>query len=179
MASWFDVAQGNNLLRNASFEDEADSKILNEAKYWKMGSPDEHGDYWGSASRERWRGKDGDFVGAVRGIWANQGHYGGMWQEVEAIAGHTYQFSGWFFCDAEWVARTQEVKLEFWSEDHQTLLSTETATIPECDMDWELVTLQATAPESAAWIRVVINVNNTGAMGALQFDKLLLVQVDE
>jgi len=173
------ISSTENLLRNGSFEEESASGIVNEANYWKMGAPDEHGDYWGSASRENWRGVDGEFVGTIRGIWANYGHFGGMWQEVAAVPGRTYQFSGWFFCDAEWMARTQEIKLEFWSADYQETLHTESLPIKECDVDWEQLTFKAVAPANAAWVRVVINVNNVGAMGALQFDNLKLVMTDE
>ena len=171
------TAIGENLLRNPSFEEEADSGIFNEARYWKAGSPDDYGDYWGSASRERWRGVDGDYIGAVRGIWANQGHFGGVWQQVAAKPGSTYRFSGWFFCDAEWIARTQEIKVEFWDADYQNRLDVVSSPIDNCDIDWEERWVEATAPENAAWVRVVINVNNTGAMGSLQFDALNLVAV--
>lgn len=167
-----------NLLRNSSFEDVAPGGNTTEALYWKMGKPDSHGDVWGSASRENWRAVDGEHIATIRGLWADCGTYGGWWQELEAAPGSTYRFSGWFYSDPEWVAGVQEVKIEFWDKDYKSVIHARIKPIEGCDMDWAGISLEATAPADAAWVRVVVNVVNTGASGALQMDSLELTRTD-
>jgi hypothetical protein len=165
-----------NLLRNGSFELEAATAVLTEAQHWKYTDPDEHGDYWGSASRESWRAIDGDYIGSVRGLWADRGNGGGVWQEVTAEPDATYRFSGWFFCDPEWMARTQEIIIEFWDAAHANIIASERREIAGCDTDWTELSVEAATPEGAVWVRVVINVAQAGAAGSLQFDDLALVK---
>lgn len=167
-----------NLIRNSGFEEVADNGVVTEARFWKMNNPDMHGDQWGSASRENWRAFEGDYIGTVRGLWADCGTYGGWWQEVEAVPNKTYRFSGWFYTDPEWVARTQEIKIEFWDKHYTTVLHSRTKTISGCDMQWEEVSIEAVAPPGATWVRVVVNVINTGASGSLQMDNLELFVVE-
>ncbi|HMO98720.1 MAG TPA: hypothetical protein PKE26_06380 [Kiritimatiellia bacterium] len=166
-------ADGGNLLRNGSFEEAGAG--FNDALYWKMGQPDQHGDAWGSATREGWRAFDGEHLMTVRGLWAGSSHYGGIWQEHPAAPGARYRFSGWFYCDPEWVARTQEIKLEFWDADAKLLLGEERQAIKDCDVEWKQISVEAVTPVGATRVRVVVNVDNTGAMGALQCDDLTLV----
>lgn len=163
-----------NLIRNGGFEEAAGDGVMTDAKHWKMNHPDTHGDQWGSASRENWRAFEGEFIGTIRGLWADCGTYGGWWQESEAIPGTTYRFSGWFYADTEWIARTQEIKIEFWDSTYTTVLHSRTKPITGCDMDWEEISIEATAPPGAAWVRAVVNVINTGASGSLQMDSLEL-----
>jgi hypothetical protein len=171
-----DALATENLLRNGSFENESTNAVFTEALHWKYADPDPHGDYWGSASRENWRAVDGDFIGSVRGLWADRGNCGGVWQEVKAEPGTTYRFSGWFFCDPEWMARTQEIIIEFWDATHANLIAAERRAIGGCDTDWTELSVEAATPENAAWVRVVINVAQAGAAGSLQFDNLALVK---
>jgi hypothetical protein len=171
------AAESTNLLRNGSFEEPATEGAFNEAKHWKMTLPDAHGDSWGSASREKWRSVDGAYIGAVLGIWADRGAHGGIWQEVEAEPGTAYRFSGSFFCDPEWTAKIQEIKLEFWDAAYTTLLDEARTPIVDCDMTWKSLAVKATAPAGAVWARVVVNVVNAGASGALQIDDLKLVAI--
>jgi hypothetical protein len=170
------VQASENLLRNGSFEHESTNAVFTEAQHWKYADPDSHGDYWGSASRENWRAVDGEFIGSVRGLWADRGNCGGVWQEVNAEPGAIYRFSGWFFCDPEWMARTQEIIIEFWDAAHANLIASERREIGGCDTDWTELSVEAATPENAAWVRVVINVAETGAAGSLQFDNLALVK---
>jgi len=165
----------DNLLRNGSFEYESTNAVFTEARHWKYTDPDVHGDYWGSASRENWRAVDGEFIGSVRGLWADRGNTGGVWQEVPAEPGANYRFSGWFICDPEWTASTQEIILEFWDSGHTNIIASEKRKITGCDTDWTELSVEAATPEGAAWVRVVINVAQTGAAGSLQFDNLTLV----
>jgi hypothetical protein len=169
---------GENLLRNGSFEEIAGNGIFTEARFWKMGDPDQSGDYWGSASRENWRAIDGSFIGTVRGIWADRGNFGGMWQEAPAAAGATYRFSGHFYCDPEWMAERQVVRIEFWDTTRDQRIDSSEQEIIGCDMVWREITLEARAPENATWVRVVVDVDRTGPGGALQFDQLVLVAID-
>lgn len=164
-----------NLLRNGSFEAESSRAVYTDALYWRYADPDSHGDAWGSASRENWRAVDGDYIGSVRGLWANQGDSGGVWQEVRAVPGQTYRFSGWFFCDPEWMARTQEIMLEFWNEDYRERIAVTKRPIAGCDIDWTEFSVDGRCPPGATWVRVVINVADIGAAGSLQFDNLQLV----
>jgi len=171
-------AEYTNLIRNGSFEEVADSGVHTDAKFWKLNHPDMHGDQWGSASRENWRAFEGEYIGTIRGLWADCGTYGGWWQEVEAVPGANYRFSGWFYSDPEWIASTQEIKIEFWDKNHTTVLHSRTKKISDCDMDWAEVSIEAVAPTGAAWTRVVVNVINTGASGSLQMDNLELVNIN-
>lgn len=166
----------DNLLRNGSFEDPAPSDNLNDARHWSYAEPDEHGDAWGSASREQWRAADGQYIGSVRGLWADLGSRGGVWQETKAEAGQAYRFSGWFYCDPEWMAGTQEIVLEFWDDDRRTLLGETRLPIDGCDDAWTELAVEGVAPDHAVWARVVIHVDQVGPSGALQFDNLALVK---
>ncbi len=169
---------GNNLLRNGSFEVESGGAIFTEALYWKFLDPDEHGDYWGSASRENWRAVDGDFIGSIRGLWANRGSHGGVWQEIPAETGKRYRFSGWFFSDPEWSARTQEIMIEFWDAPRKIKVAATNQPITDCNIDWTEISVSAATPEGAAWVRAVVNVIDSGAAGSLQFDKLELTIIE-
>jgi len=168
-----------NLIQNGSFETVSTRGFYNEALFWQMGSPNNNGDCWGSAAREDWRSHSGSYIGAIRGLWAGYGSNGGYWQDAKAIPGTTYRFSGWFYCDPEWVARTQEIKIEFLDKDKKSTLHSEVVPITGCDMIWEKISVEATAPEGTAWARVVVNVINTGASGALQLDDLELVKAEK
>jgi hypothetical protein len=165
-----------NLLRNGSFEEAAPSTNINDAMHWSYAEPDEHGDAWGSASREQWRAVDGQYIGSVRGLWADLGTRGGVWQEATAEPGQSYRFSGWFYCDPEWIAVTQEIVLEFWDADRQTLLGETRLPIAGCFDTWTERSVEGTAPEGTAWARVVVHVDHVGPSGALQFDNLVLVK---
>jgi len=175
--AWVARSETSNLLRNASFEEPVTPERVNEALHWTILSPDMHGDYFGSASREDWRALTGNFIGTVRGLWAGHEHFGGVWQEAPATPGASYRFGGWFLCDIEWSARIQEIKIEFWDKTVQVLLSEQSTSVADCDMDWEERWVEATAPDQAAWVRVVVHVSDAGAMGALQFDDLYLYLV--
>ena len=162
-----------NMLRNASFETTGtDGEAV--AQSWKMNDPDEHGDAWGSASRETWRAHEGAAVGAVRGTWAQAGDYGGFWQESEAMAGTTYRVSAQFYADATWTATSQELKIEFWNADRSEMLGASTNAIVGVGETWTEVSVDGTAPEGTAWARAVVNVAGAGEAGALQVDEMVL-----
>lgn len=183
MAAWLMTmsgaigAEASNLLRNGSFEQPAGTGDFNSARYWKYGDPDDNGDSFGSASREAWRAKDGHYIGTVRGLWAGQGTHGGWWQDVAAAPATTYRLSGWFFCDVEWMAQVQEIKIEFWDATRTYLLASYATPIANCDVDWEERIVEGMAPADAAWVRAVVHVSDIGATGALQVDDLALVIV--
>jgi hypothetical protein len=158
------------LLKNASFET-AGSDGDQAAQNWKMNDPDEHGDAWGSASRENWRANDGTWIGVVRGTWANAGDYGGFWQEAEAMAGTTYRVSAQVWTDPDWTAQSQELKLEFWNADRNEMLAAVTNAIVGSGEMWTEVSVDGIAPEGAAWARAVISVSGAGPSGALQIDQ--------
>ncbi len=167
-----------NLLRNPSFEERIpDSE--RRAQYWTMHHPDAYGDTFGSASREDWRSFDGLFIMAIRGLWANAGHYGGVWQESAAEPGETYKASARFWADPDWEAATQEIKLEFWTADYNELLATKSTVLRRVGPDWRQYTVQAKAPEGAERVRLVIFAEGAGEYGALQFDHTYLSTLDE
>ncbi len=160
-----------NMLRNPSFEEPAPSSPR-AAFHWNMHEPDTHGDSYGSASREDWRSRDGMNIMTVRGTWANAGDHGGIWQEAEAEAGETYRASAWFWADPDWDPRVQEMKLEFFSANHSEVLKTKSEPLGDILTEWTRREITATAPHGAAWIRLVINVEDAGDTGALQFDTI-------
>ena len=67
LAAAWGAAPADELLLNGGFEDQAAS--AQSALHWKAGHPGEHGDTWGSASREAWRSHGGSHIMAVRGAW--------------------------------------------------------------------------------------------------------------
>jgi hypothetical protein len=160
-----------NMLQNASFET-ASTTGENAAQNWKMGDPDEHGDAWGSATRENWRAHEGVWMGAIRGTWSAAGDFGGWWQEIAATPGSTYHASAQLWADGSWKADVQEMKIEFWNGDRSTMLSAVTNALTDIGEVWVEKTLDGTAPEGAAWARVVINASGIGAEGALQIDEV-------
>ena len=162
-----------NMIRNWSFEEEAPSSSRN-ALYWSMDEPDAHGDAYGNASREDWRSFDGMHIMTVRGTWAEAGDYGGIWQEASAESGETYRASAWFWADPDWEPALQEMKLEFFSENHTELLKTETVRLRGIESDWERREIQAQAPDETAWVRLVIHVEGVGETGALQIDSVYM-----
>ncbi|MBU0679385.1 MAG: hypothetical protein KJ626_14895 [Verrucomicrobia bacterium] len=167
-----------NLLHNGSFEEQATDNPK-RAIYWTMNDPDDHGDSWGSASREDWRAIDGACIATVRGTWAEAEDYGGWWQEAAASAGKTYKLSAWFWADGDWFAEVQEMKLEFWNEDRSQMLSDSVNGLNVLTSEWREETLQAVAPEGTAWVRAVFNVNKAGNAGALQIDNVILTAIEE
>lgn len=164
---------GDNLLQNPSFEAEG-SYTVNSALNWKLNDPDDHGDSWGSASRENWRAHEGTFAASVRGTWAGQGDYGGWWQELECQPGEVYRLTAWMWADGAWSASTQELKLEFWNIDRSTLVSMAATSVPDVSEIWSQKSVEARAPDGAFWIRAVVNVTGAGDTGSLLVDDLRL-----
>lgn len=170
----FSPMSGTNLLRNPSFE--LVGNITTNALYWTPNDPDLNGDRWGTAVRVNWRSNSGAWQGAIRGLWANAGSSGGMWQEVPAMPGRAYRLTGWFWADNTWGAGEQSFKLEFLSGTGggQTLLAATTSSLSGVSQSWVQRTLTGVAPSNAAWVRVVVLANSIGSDGALQFDDLNL-----
>jgi hypothetical protein len=166
------VIAGTNLLKNAGFESAGTSK--DAALYWKMNDPDDHGDAWGTAIRIDWRAREGRNIGAVRGSWAGLGDYGGFWQEVEATPGTTYKFTAWFWADGAWRAETQEMKIEFWNSERTDVVGSHVIALHDIGEIWVQKEIELLAPESTAWVRIVINVTGAGDQGALQVDEVSL-----
>ena len=61
-------AAPENLLLNPSFEYEI-AADFHGCSVWKMGSPNEHGDVYGSARRENWRGLGGITASSSPSTW--------------------------------------------------------------------------------------------------------------
>ncbi len=162
-------AHANNLLYNGSFENES-SFSYGAAQNWKMNDPDDHGDAWGSAARENWRARTGEFIMAVRGLWADTGDFGGVWQEAEGRGNQTYRLSAWFWADAAWAPHTQEMKIEFWNWDRTELLGSAAQPIENIAEDWVERELVAVSPDGTEWVRVVFNVSGASSEGSLQID---------
>lgn len=162
-----------NLLNNPGFE--MAGTQAEDAQYWKMNDPDDHGDAWGTAIRVDWRAREGRHIGVVRGSWAGVGEYGGFWQEVAVTPGATYRANAWFWADGAWRSETQEMKLEFWNTERTEILASETIALHDIGEIWVQKEIDAVAPEGAAWARIVINVSGAGDAGALQVDEVSLV----
>ena len=167
------LASRANLLQNAGFESES-AAGPESALNWRMNNPDDHGDVWGSAIRMDWRAHEGSHAVAICGTWAHSGDYGGVWQEAEIEAGHTYRFSAWVWADPEWTARVQELKIEFWDVGRSQKLGETAASIDGASQKWTEHEVRAQAPEGAFWARVVVNVSGAASAGALQVDELSL-----
>ena len=167
---------GANLIQNPSFEVEC-MDDSNSAMNWKMDHPDDHGDKWGSASRESWRSHDGQFTASIRGTWAERGNYGGWWQEAEVEGGRTFRLAAWLYADSAWTADLQEMKIEFWTMDRSKLLGAVTNAFTGVGELWSQQSIQGFAPEGTGWARVVFNVSGTGPAGALQIDLVTLEEV--
>ncbi len=166
-------AETANLLLNPSFEYET-ADNFHSCVFWTMNQPGIHGDSYGSARRENWRAQDGYYAMALRGTWAAAGDSGGLWQEVSATPGSAYRFSAWTWADAAWSAQTRDLKIEFWNSDHSQRLSRHALPLENLGESWQESTIEATAPENAAWVRAVIHVSNAGPEGALLVDSLAL-----
>ena len=162
-----------NLLFNTSFEAES-TFSYGFAQNWKLNDPDDHGDAYGSASRENWRAHEGQFLGAIRGTWAGQGDFGGFWQEAEGHGNLTYRAAAWFYADAGWRAQTQDLKLEFWNWDRTQLLGSAVNSLYDLREEWTRHEVSAVAPDGTEWVRVVIHVSGAGEAGALQVDEVEL-----
>ncbi|MCS6770597.1 MAG: hypothetical protein NZ740_01055 [Kiritimatiellae bacterium] len=172
-ASLFAAAASQNLLSNSSFEAES-AFSYGFAQNWKMNDPDDHGDAWGSASRENWRAKDGQYIIAIRGTWANAGSNGGVWQEAQGRGNQSYRLKAWFYADVGWAAETQEMKLEFWNWDRTQMLGSAALKLENIGESWTERELIAVSPEGTEWVRAVFNVSGAGPTGALQIDDVSL-----
>ena len=166
-------AASDNLLLNPSFEYET-AADFHACMHWKMGSPNPHGDAFGSARRENWRAQEGFYALALRGTWAHVGDSGGCWQEVPAVPGTVYRCSAWTWADAAWTAQTCELKLEFWKADRTRLLGIERIALKDLGETWREQSFAATAPENTAWVRLVVHVSGAGPDGSLLLDNLAL-----
>lgn len=162
-----------NPIENPSFELESSSSY-NHAMFWHMNNPDDHGDAYGSASRENWRAHGGQFVGAIRGAWAGLGDYGGFWREAEGRGGRTFVASAWFYADLTWSARTQQLKLEFWNWDRTQMLGSAINNLADLREEWTRHEVSAVSPEGTEWVRIVIHADGTGEAGSLQVDDVEL-----
>ncbi len=167
-----------NLLLNPSFEYET-AADFHGGVYWTLNHPDVHGDAYGSARRENWRAQDGFYAMAIRGTWANAGDAGGAWQEIPVFPGTTYRFSAWIWADAVWTAATCEIKIEFWNDDRSQRLATVRRPLTDVGESWREETLEAVAPDEAAWVRAVVHVSGAGPEGALLIDSLALRTEDK
>jgi hypothetical protein len=161
-----------NLLQNASFETAGTDAT--KAQYWQWENPDQNGSVWGTASREQWRAHSGTYEAALAGSWAGDTQ-GGWWQQAAAEPGVTYTASAWFWADDGWTAVDQGIKIEFYDATLTTPIHTVTNQISGISTNWQQETVQAVAPQDAAYVRVVIYVWGVGANGALQFDDVELI----
>ncbi len=169
------TAGAMSLIDNGSFEVPGSSSA-DTASHWAMNDPDEHGGSWGSASRKDWRSHEGMFIGVIPGTWAEAGTFGGFWQEAEANAGSTYRASGWFWADQAWNAERELLKIEFWNAERTEMVFEQTVDLTDVGEAWTEKSVEATAPENAAWVRIVVDVDKAGTDGALQMDELSLEQ---
>ncbi|MDD4341258.1 MAG: chitobiase/beta-hexosaminidase C-terminal domain-containing protein, partial [Kiritimatiellae bacterium] len=175
----FSVDAGVNLLQNPGFEEAGAGSGM--AAYWAAGDPDGHGETWGSAIRINWDSHDGNWVQALRGTWAGEGHAAGIWQESAARPGEAYRFTAWFWADdghpyGPWQASARALKLEFLDGETggDTLLLAVTNSLAELDQTWRSYSVEAVAPSNAAWVRVVIMAEGMSADGSLRADDLTL-----
>ncbi len=175
----FAIDTGANLLRNPGFEQQGSNE--EKALYWNLSNPDRLGEMWGTAARVSWRTYSGSWEGTIRGTWIGLGTEGGFWQDVSAIPGQQYHFTAWFWADdgnpdGPWTAGEQAMKIEFLNSQTQ-LVSAATNAISGVNQTWQSRTMNAVAPDNAAWARVVILARNVGGSGALQFDDLRLEMI--
>ena len=167
------LAAAANLLENPGFEQES-SFSYGFAMFWKLNSPDDHGDCYGSAARENWRAHEGQFIATIRGRWAGQGDWGGWWREAEGHGGTTYRAAAWFYTDAAWTAQNQDLKLEFWNWDRTQILGSAVNNLTDLRPEWTHREVSAVAPEGTEWVRVVIHASGAGEVGSLQIDDVEL-----
>ena len=172
------AASPGKLLRNPSFEYET-AADFHACVYWALNRPGTHGDSYGSAQRENWRAHDGFYAMAIRGTWAGAGDGGGIWQEVPASPDTAYRFSAWVWADVAWTAQTRELKIEFWNADHSRRIATVAQPLDGIGETWQEISLEAVAPDEAAWVRVVVHVADAGPEGALLIDSLDLRALSE
>lgn len=181
LASQQGLAQVN-LLNNSGFETQgSDSE---RAYYWEWGNPNQNGSYWGSAIRINWRSMSGSWIGAICGTWLERGTEGGWWQQVPATPGQRYRFNAWVYADGvtseygQWTADIQVIKIEFFSAADAKLAEHEHR-FTDVGPNWVRKSIEAVAPANSAWVRVVMAAWGAGGNGALQFDDLELLAVDE
>ncbi len=160
------------LLGNAGFETAGTDGT--KAQNWEWDNPDHNGSTWGTASRESWRFHSGAFEAAICGSWKGDTE-GGWWQQAAAEPGVTYTASAWFWADDGWTAGEQVFKLEFYDVNFGSPLLVVTNVLSGLSPNWAEEHVQASAPENAAFVRVVVFAADVGASGALQFDDLSLV----
>lgn len=170
-------ANAQNLLNNPSFADAGST--TNIALYWAEGEPDEHAQMLGSALRVNWRSYGSDnWIGTIRGTWANAGNAGVFWQEVPGDSDTEYTFSGWFWADNSWgTPGEQGIKIEF-VDSENNVIAYGANYFYDIGENWVLKSVTATSPAGTVYVRVVIYAADVNSAGALQFDELSLVEGD-
>jgi hypothetical protein len=168
------AAARGNLVQNPGFEAEGHGGPRT-ALNWKMNEPDDHGDSWGSATRETWRSREGQCCATVRGTWAEAGDHGGWWQETEVERGKRYRLSAWLWADSTWSANVQQIKIEFWNTDRSFKLGEAAVFFNDISEMWMEKFVEGLAPDGSFWARAVINVSGAGPKGALHIDDVSLV----
>jgi hypothetical protein len=168
-----------NLLRNSSFEWQHQDGTQYEALYWTYDVRSTFftdGGYWGTASRESWASAyDGDYRGALRGLWATAGDNGGFWQQVtNAVgAGSVWEASAWVYNDASWAPDWQAIEIEWWDAGVSNVLDGTTNIFANPGQTWTHVSVLSTAPVGAVWARWVMRAVDV-TDGALSIDHVSL-----
>ncbi len=166
-----------NLIKNPGFEIAGDNSAF-DARYWKPNNRYGNvGDAWGSAARQNYRSYQGTNMMAI----GTEPNFGGVWQDVPAGFGYDYQASGFFWADVNppfgpWTAGVQQIKIEFFSHSYEFLGSAETE-IAGVGQNWKRFSVRASAPQDTAWARLVVNVQDAGTKGSLQFDNLSMIAI--
>ncbi len=172
------VEAGTNLLRNSSFETEG--SWAERAAHWEWNNPNQQGGIWGTASRRDWNKVSGSWQGTICGTWGGADN-GGWWQELVCVPGRRYRFSGYFFSDGEgnkWTADEQAIKVEFLTAT-TNFISQVIADLEDIGPNWVHKEMEVQTPTNAYLIHAVVYANGVGANGALQFDDLELVEVED
>lgn len=158
-----------NLLQNGSFEDPGSTNTA--AWAWEYGNPDANGGTWGSAARVDWRAFGGTWEGAIRGTWAEAGDGGGFWQQQPCLPQTDYRARAWFWADSDWNCQRQGFAIEFY-DAAQGWLGAVSNVLTDLSDAWVEKQVRAQSPSNAAFVRVVVAVDQAAHGGSLQFDVL-------
>lgn len=150
-----------NLLSNPSFETPGGDAPA----YWST---------WGNTERVNWRSHRGGYEVSIRN-WADDASGGGWWQQVDDgfAEGEVFQASVWVWNDASYANTSSKLIVRFNDGGSDFGGNTNVFTLP--GERWTQVSVTATNPAGAAFVKFQVEVDGQGTSGALQLDDALLM----
>lgn len=167
------------ILRNAGFEVSPASGDTTP-DYWEWNHPSgwQHGGRWGNIGVETWAAYRGTNGASIRN-WGGGALDGGWWQDVSNAApdGVEWTMGVWAYQESGWTAAANYIEIEF-RDINTNLIDSGNADVAQnvslTADTWGYVSVTATSPPNAVWIRAIIGANGQSTANSFRFDEVHL-----